>query len=447
MTDCSPAVPQAPGRLPLVGHLVPLLRDPLALLRALPACGDLVRIDLGAAAVTMICDPVLTDYVLRHDEVFDKGGPFFERARDAVGGGLATCPHAAHRRLRRLVQPAFHPSRMSGYADVMTEHTAALADSWRDGQVLDVNAETKRLAATVTAQTLFSGTVSDGTSRQAVDDVTTLADSVFRRAMMPPSLDRLPTPGNRSFARARTRLYRTLAEIIADRRRSTEAPEYLLSALLAARDTEVGKHGLTDTEVADQIITFFIGGTETAASTLAWAQYLLDLHPDIFDRLAQEADAVLQGRPACFADLPRLRLAGRIITETLRLYPPGWLFTRLVTEDTELGGYPLRAGDTIAYSPYLIHHRGDLHVDPERFDPDRWDPARAQPARTALIPFGGGARKCIGDTFAITLSTLALATLCARWRLHTLPGEKIRAARSAALYPRTLRMRAQARNG
>jgi pentalenene oxygenase len=62
--------------------------------------------------------------------------------------------------------------------------------------------------------------------------------------------------------------------------------------------------------------------------------------------------------------------------------------------------------------------------------------------RSAVIPFGGGARKCLGDVFAVTLATLTLATLATRWRLHTLPGDHVRAARLGALYPRGLRMRA-----
>jgi cytochrome P450 len=123
----------------------------------------------------------------------------------------------------------------------------------------------------------------------------------------------------------------------------------LLSALVAARYT-YGR-GLTDTEIADQVVTFFMGGTETIATTLAWALYLLDRHPDIAARLHNEVDTVLAGRLACHADLPRLALTGRIITETLRLYPPTWFLTRVVAEDTDLGGRHRLCAGTTNYRP------------------------------------------------------------------------------------------------
>jgi cytochrome P450 len=124
--------------------------------------------------------------------------------------------------------------------------------------------------------------------------------------------------------------------------------------------------------------------------------------------------------------------------------PPVWLFTREVTEDTDLRGHRLPAGTTVAYSPYLLHQRPDLHADPERFDPDRWGTAEAP--RAALIPFGAGPRKCIGDVFATNEVTLALSTIARRWRLHTLPGQDVRPARSLpVLRPRKLHMRVTAR--
>ncbi|ANZ14770.1 Cytochrome P450 [Streptomyces noursei ATCC 11455] len=114
------SIPTAPRARPCVGHLVPLLWDPLAFLNSLPAHGKLVRIRLGPFALVVICDPELTHQVLIDDRLFDKGGPLIGRLREVPGDGAATCPHSAHRRLRRLAQPAFHPARLPGYAEPMT---------------------------------------------------------------------------------------------------------------------------------------------------------------------------------------------------------------------------------------------------------------------------------------------------------------------------------------
>jgi hypothetical protein len=117
-------------------------------------------------------------------------------------------------------------------------------------------------------------------------------------------------------------------------------------------------------------------------------------------RLRDETGPVLAGRAATWDDLPLLGYARQVITETLRLYPPAWLLTRVTARDTELGGCPLPAGTILIYSAYLQHHRADGFPDPECFDPGRW--ADEQPPRGRYSPFGSGPRKCIGDTFALT---------------------------------------------
>ncbi|GHC46421.1 cytochrome P450 [Streptomyces flavofungini] len=445
MTNSRP-VPLAPKARPLVGHLVPLLRNPLEFLNSLPAHGDLVRIRLGPFTLVAICDPELTRRALVDDRVFDKGGPIFDRVREVVGDdGLASCPYSAHRRLRRLAQPAFHPARFPDYAKAMSPCIEDVADSWRAGQVLDVPTEMMTITSKVTAATLFSGALPAGELGPVLKDVKTFFDGFYQRMFMVPPLDRLPTPGNRSHVRACARLRDAFDQIIAQRRAEGVDHDDLLSALIMAHDAEGDGHGMTDAEISDTIVTFFLAGTETTAALLAWALDLLARHPRIERRLHAEVDTVLNGARATHADLPRLELTHRVITETLRLRPPGWIFTRTVTADTHLGGYRLPAGSSVVYSPYLIHHRPDLYDDPETFDPDRWDPERPQPPRHALLPFAVGARKCIGDTFGMTEAVLALATIAARWRLERLPGQQVRPALGLALRPRRLLMRATPR--
>jgi cytochrome P450 len=192
-------------------------------------------------------------------------------------------------------------------------------------------------------------------------------------------------------------------------------------------------------------VAILLAGIENTASALAWALDFLAQHPEIERQLHTEVDTVLDGAAATHADLPRLEFTNRVINETLRLRPPAWFFTRTVTADTRLGGHFLPAGTNVAYSPYLIHHRPDLHHAPEDFDPGRWDPQRPQPHRHAMIPFASGARKCPGDTFAMAEATLALATITARWQLEHAPGIQRRPALSLTLKHRALPMRTRPR--
>ncbi|MGB8961025.1 MAG: cytochrome P450 [Pseudonocardiaceae bacterium] len=440
------AVATAPGALPLLGHTLSLLRSPLRFVTSLPAHGDLVRIRIGPIAAIVVCTPELVRQILLNDRTFDKDGPFFDRSREAFGDGLATCPHYSHRRQRRLAQPAFHPARLPGYAQVMTKHITEVTASWQDGQVIDVLPEMMTLTARTAVETMFSDALPGATLGAVLNDFTTILASIYTRVLIPPPLDKLLVVTNRRYDHARVHLRRTIGRIITDRRASGADRGDLLSTLLAARDP-VDRQGLSDTEIVDQVITFFLAGSETTATALAWAVHLLARHPEVEHRLHAEVDAVLTGAVARFEDLPKLELTSGVVTETLRMYPPAWMLARTTTTDTHLGGHPLPAGSLLFYSPYLLHHRPDLYPNPDNFDPDRWtDGQRARPAREAFIPFASGARKCIGDTFAITEATLALATLAARWRLRLLPGRHVYPARAVLLHPCGLRMRATPRS-
>ena len=165
---------------------------------------------------------------------------------------------------------------------------------------------------------------------------------------------------------------------------------------------------------------------------MSWALHLLSGHPGLRDQVYAEVDTVLAGAPVGPQHLPRLELTGRVVTEAVRLYPPGWLLTRTVTADTTLGGHTLLAGTTVIYSPYLIHHRADLFTAPDSFIPDRWAPGAHRPQRDAFVAFGGGARKCPGDQFGLTEATLALACITAAWHLEPAPGRPVRPAPVAA---------------
>jgi cytochrome P450 len=436
-------VPLAPGAWPVIGHAWPLLRDPLAFLASLPAHGGLVQVRLGGLAAVVVCDPGLTREVLLDDRTYDKGGPIYDGLRELVGDGIASSPHCAHRRQRRLIQPAFHPGRIPGYAETMAARIAAATGRWHEGQVLDVVPELLAITMQTTVETMFSGVLTPQGLREAVEDFTTVVVGIFRRMLLPPLLNRLPTPGNHRYHQARSRLRRTVGAVLCDRRAEPRGTDHgdLLSALLA-EDPADG--GLSDTEVSDQILTFFAAGAETTAATVSWALHLLSGHPCLRDQVYAEVDTVLAGAPVSPQHLPRLELTGRVVIEAVRLYPPGWLLTRTVTADTTLGGHILPAGTTIIYSPYLIHHRADLFTAPDSFIPDRWAPGAHRPQRDAFVAFGGGARKCPGEQFGLTEATLALACITAAWHLEPAPGRPVRPAAAAALKPHGLMMRATA---
>ncbi|MBH1937600.1 cytochrome P450 [Streptomyces sp. AV19] len=444
----------APRALPVIGHALPLLRDPLGFLAELPRHGDLVQVRVGRYRAVVVCDPELTRQVLRDDRTFDKGGPLYDRIRELTGNGLASCPYSDHRRQRRLLQPAFHPARMPGYAETMRRQVTAATGAWTDGEAVDAIAEMHGISARTTIVTMFgrdpARAAADGDLARLMEDFTVVVAGIPRRTLLPPSADRLPTPANLRYDRARARLRTAIDRIVAGQRSGELHDGDLLSMLLSAGHDPPGNGGpggpgLTDEEIADQLVTFFAAGTENTGTTLAWALHLLARHPHVARRMRAEVDTVLDGAPAASLEhLPALKLTTAVVTEALRLYPPAWVLTRTTTEDTRLGGHPIPAGTAVVYSAYLLHRRPDLFPDPERFDPDRWMTG-STPRRSAFVPFGGGPRKCIGDVFALTEATLVLATVSAGWELRPVDDRPVRPVPRLALSPQELPMRTVAR--
>ncbi|MEU0875901.1 cytochrome P450 [Nocardia brasiliensis] len=441
----SQAIPTVPGALPMVGHSLALLRDPLAFISALPAYGDVTTIRIGSLPMVLVCDPLLTRQVLLEDSTYDKGGPVMDKAAEVIGDGLITCPHSRHRRQRRLCQPAFHPDLLPEFGAVFASAAKDIASSWHDDQIVDVDRELMAMTAGTAVLTMFANTLPE-TSEQIIADLVTVVEGAFRRMITPRFLNHFALLGNRRFDQANKRLRSAVADAVGRRRADDNHHSDLLAFLQEAVDaTEHPDSGdrLTDIELVDQITTFFGAGTETTASTVAWALHLLACHPEIQDRLHQEIQDVLAGEPMTFERLTDMEMASNVITETLRLYPPAWLLTRTAAKETSLGGFRIRAGTTLAYSPYIIHRRPDLYDDPDRFDPQRW--RNTKPDRAAFIPFAAGARKCIGDRVAVTQATMALIAIVGQWRLTPLPGQSLEPAVKATLTPRNLRLRVVAR--
>ena len=435
----------APGALPIVGHAVQMMRHPVNFMTSLAAHGDLVEIKIGPTKAYVPTHPDLLRHVLTNDRIFDKGGVFYDRARDIAGNGLVTCPFADHRRQRRLMQSAFTRPQLERYAEAMHAEIESTASRWHDGMVFDAFPEMYGMALRTVGRTLYSTPVSPELAAKVERSFDVVLNGLFRQMFLPASIRRMPLPSQRRYKANLDFLHETTQQLIDDYRSSDVERGDLLAALIASRDDDGGRLG--DTEIHDQVITVMAAGTETVAGTLTWVFYLLSQHPEIAAALYEEIDAVLEGRPPSWDDLPNLSLADRIISETLRLHPPAWLFTRLTASPTELAGLELPAGTTVVFSPAAVAQYEEAFEDPKKFDPDRWLPENIAPAsRHAYVPFGTGARKCIGDLYARTEATLGLATILSHWRVTCEPGMDIRPVPLATVYhPRRLRLRLDAR--
>lgn len=224
--------------------------------------------------------------------------------------------------------------------------------------------------------------------------------------------------------------------MIAERREDqerTRARRDLLTLLLSARDEDGS--GMSDRQVRDEVLTLFVAGHETTANALAWSLMLIARHPSVYARVRAEVDAL--GKVPTSADLPALALCLRVFKESMRLYPPVYMFGRVAVTDVEVGEYRLPRGTIVLVCPWALHRRPSEYPDPERFDPDRFLPeVEAKRAKTAFLPFSAGPRTCIGNYFALMEGPLVLATLLRHADFELATDAPIETEPSATLRPK-----------
>jgi cytochrome P450 len=392
---------------------------------------------MGGEHLFIASDPsVIKDVLVTHNQNFHKSRGL-ERIKILLGEGLLTSEDAVHLRQRRLMQPAFHRDRVAAYASTMVSYADRVRSGWSEGEALDVAREMSRLTLLIVGKTLFDTDV-ESQARDVGDAMSGLMNS-FWTLMLPfgDTLERLPIPRLRRGRKARERLDAIIYGIIGERRASGGDRGDLLSMLLMAQDDEDKGRGMTDRQVRDEAMTIFLAGHETTANALTWTWYLLSQSPDIERGLHEEIDRVLAGRLPTVADVDCLPYTTRVVTESMRLYPPAWLVGRRAVNEYSIGGYSVPPRSIVVMSQWIVHRDPRHYPEPDRFDPDRWTPAfKAALPRFAYFPFGGGPRQCIGESFAWMELVLVLATIAQRWRFYLVPGHPVVPQAAVTLRPK-----------
>ncbi|HQZ98159.1 MAG TPA: cytochrome P450 [Pyrinomonadaceae bacterium] len=426
----------------------PMIRlDRLEFLTAQSELGDITHFRAGPFTVYFINHPdLIRDVLVVNADKFIKGRAL-QRSKTMLGMGLLTSEKEFHLRQRRMIQPAFHRTRIAEYTRAMTHFSDAMAETWRDGETLDIDREMMRLTLQIVAKTLFDTDVT-----KDADDVgrslTTLVE-MFNLLLLPYSeiLEKLPFPQSIKLKKARKTLDRIIYGMIDERRASGEDKGDLLSMLLAARDEDDGGQ-MTNEQVRDEALTLFLAGHETTANALTWTWYLLSQNPEAEAKFHAEIDRVLNGRVPTIDDIPNLKYTEHVLAESMRLFPPAWAIGRQAVEDHELGGFKIAKGSTVLMSPFILQHDARFWDDADKFTPERWETQSVKEAgnRNIYFPFGGGIRRCIGESFAWSEGIWVLATMARKWKLRLDPNQKIGTKSLITLRPKFgMRMECQNR--
>ncbi len=417
------------GKLPIVGVLPALARNPLAVLTQAREIGDVVRLAVpGRHALFVLADPAHIRYVLQENDRNYRRTPFHDRLKVILGEGLVTSEGELWRQQRHLLQPTFRAEQVRGFVRIMREQAEACAMRWQQAaektEVLDVSREMSDLALKIVVRCMFGQDAGEDLDvRDAVHEAQAwISDRIW--SLAPDWTERLPTRGNRRFRRSLAMLNGAVERIIARRLRTTARNDDLLGMLVVAQ--QAGE-SIKARQLRDEVMTMLLAGHETSATVLAWAWHLLGESPSVAERISAEVRQTIGTfRGVEAEDLASLTVTRAVIQESMRLYPPAAWFARLAAGPDSIGGFAIPSGAIVLLSPWLTQRDRRFWPDPDRFDPERFV-SHERPSAYTYFPFGGGPRTCLGNHFAMTEMLVALATLVLRFQLvHAHPGAPVR---------------------
>ncbi|MEV4625772.1 cytochrome P450 [Micromonospora sp. NPDC049523] len=422
--DRARRVPPGPSRASAMRMLAVMNRDRLGMMTdAAATYGDAVRLPVGPKSLYFFNHPDYAKHVLADNSANYHKGIGLVHARRALGDGLLTSEGELWRKQRSVIQPAFQSKRIAAQAGVIGLEAAALVERLRAyegrGQV-DVVKEMTGLTLGVLGRTLLDADL--GAFSSIGDSFATVQDqAMFELATLSAVPTWIPLSGQLRFRRARRDLQAIVDQLVAERRASTGDRDDVLSRLIISTgqesDPRVGRERLRD-----ELVTLLLAGHETTASTLTWSLYLIDQHPQVWERMHAEAVEVLGDRPPVYEDLRRLTYTAMVVEEVMRLFPPVWLLPRKALQEDNVGGYHVPAGADVLVCTYTLHRHPDFWPSPESFDPERFDPARSgDRPRYAYIPFGAGPRFCVGNHLGMMEAAFVLAMLARELRLVKAP--------------------------
>jgi unspecific monooxygenase len=414
-----PSPPRAPDNMTAFGRMMAIRESAIGSWGQRAYEEDIVRGRFFGRSSFILNSPDAIRHVLVDNyENYTRTPASIRVLRPVLGEGLLIAEGRAWKHQRRTLAPAFTPRAVTPLVPHMlaaTDATIAKLKAVSNAPV-DLREAMQRMTLEIAGRTMFSF----GMDRHG----TALRDFVMEyggRLAKPHVLDLLlplgwPSPQDFARARFRKRWTAFVAMLMAERRAAGKndgaPPRDLFDLMGPARDPETGD-AFSDEQLGDQIATMILAGHETTATALFWSLYLLALDPATQEELAAE----VQGASVNDAlDLERLKFTRAVVDETMRLYPPAFLIARSAAGLDTIAGMPVKKGDIVLVAPWLLHRHEKLWRDPNAFVPSRFLTG-TPPDRFAYLPFGVGARVCIGAHFALVEATLALAKMIGAFRV------------------------------
>ena len=420
------------------------LRDPLNTLNTISQnYGDISYFKFGKLNVYFLNHPNYIEDVLvaNHKNFIKSRG--LQISKRLLGSGLLTSEGEYHDKQRQLIQPTFYQNRIKSYAEIMVKKTLNLCHNWKEGTELDIQKEMTHLTLEIICKAVLGYDIKPEDDQ--IGDSLLTCMNYFNRLLMPfgELIEKIPIlPINKGFKTAKENLDNIVFKMINEHRIKLEKNENkendLLFTLLKSQYDTVEGVQMSDQQLRDEVMTIFLAGYETTANALTWTFYLLSEHPAIDARLEKEIYSVIDNKlNVSFDDIQKLGYTTKVLTESMRLYPPAWALGRQAINDCKIGKYIIPSGSIILMSQYVMHRNPLYFPDPDAFFPDRWtDEFKKNLPRFSYFPFGGGIRSCVGEPFAWMETILIIAIINRLWKMNSLSSNKVILKPLATLRPK-----------
>jgi cytochrome P450 len=407
---------------------------------------DIARFRCAGRRFVSLSHPDYVDHVLYEARLKYVKSNEYEPIRATVGINLLTDEGDSWAAHRSVLNPTFARRHLNGIVDLMIHPITDVTDTLGIGARFDIHQTMVEATLRVVANSLFSQDF--GPLVESMNDLATRglrhAERLQRLGLwglMPPRVYdalhwlafsgvHLPPP-LRDMQDITLTLDSAVNAVIDHRLAHPTDSADLLNVLLRADGGTWPRQ-----RIRDEALTFMLAGHETTANAMSWFWYLMALHTEARDRMFAEIDDVLGTRRPCADDVGRLPWTTACLQESQRYYSAVWTIGRRAIDDDVIGGHHIRPGTTVLIPIHHIHHDPRWWPDPETFDPTRFYPPDRDRHRSAYLPFGGGRRICIGQSFALMEMVLMAAIMSQRFTFDLAPGYPVELEATLTLRPK-----------
>ncbi|CAJ1948936.1 unnamed protein product [Sphenostylis stenocarpa] len=397
--------------------------------------GPMYLFSSGSIQWLLVSDIEMVKEVIMHTSL-NLGKPTYlsKDMRPLLGKGILTSSGPIWAHQRKIISPELYLDKVKGMVNLILDSTNETLRSWEgrfesEGAVseIKIDEDMRSLSADIIARACFGSNYIEG--KEIFSKLRDLQKLLSKIHVGIPGFRYLPNKSNREMWRLEKQIDSKISMLIKQRQEETHEQDLLQMILEGAKKCEGGDDLLSDSMSCDRFMidnckNIFFAGHETTATTASWCLVLLAVHQDWQDRARAEVLEVC-GKGAPDANMLRsLKTLTMVIQETLRLYSPATFVIRTALQDVNLKGVLIPKGMNIQIPLSVLHHDPQLWgPDAHKFNPERFANGVLGACKVpqAYMPFGIGARVCVGQHLAMTELKVILSLILLKFHFSLSP--------------------------